>query len=297
VSLSRRELFAAGIALPGIQVTRRSGRAAPGTPFADHQWAVPDWFADQAWIEEHRADSAFRIVALTSPEEFEAGHIADAVQIDWPDLALTDSAEATIGIWRAHVEELLTGLGIIPASSVTIYDGGTFYAARLWWVLDQLGHGDKRILDGGLAAWTGATETGPAEAQLAFEPYAGGAPELELARLNDVIEAVERKSSVLVDARTSAEFAKGHIPGAVNIPFLENAVPDSGGRWKSPGELRAMYESAGVRADDTVIPYCSTGVRSAVTWFTLRALGYEHVRLYSASFAEWSSDPTRPIET
>lgn len=296
MNISRRTLLAAGTALPGIFRARQTGWAI-GTPVAEHEWAKADWFADPEWIAEQRADSAYRIVALTPREEFETEHIADAVQIDWPDLLLTDSAEATIETWRAHVEELLTGLGIIPASSVVIYDGGTFYAARLWWVLDQLGHADKRILDGGLAAWTGPTESGPAEVQRAFEPYVGSPNERNLARLSDVVEAVERHTAVLVDARTAAEFAKGHIPGAVSIPFLDNALPDSGGRWKSPAELRAMYESAGVTAGDTVIPYCSTGVRSAVTWFTLRALGYERVRLYSASFAEWSSDPTRPIET
>jgi thiosulfate/3-mercaptopyruvate sulfurtransferase len=58
-----------------------------------------------------------------------------------------------------------------------------------------------------------------------------------------------------------------------------------------------MYAAQGVTPDKPVIPYCSTGVRSAVTWFTLSALGFENVRLYSASFAEWSSDPSRPIET
>jgi thiosulfate/3-mercaptopyruvate sulfurtransferase len=53
---------------------------------------------------------------------------------------------------------------------------------------------------------------------------------------------------------------------------------------------------AGVTPDRLVIPYCLTGVRSAVTYFTLRALGYERVTLFTGSWAEWSADPARPVE-
>jgi thiosulfate/3-mercaptopyruvate sulfurtransferase len=115
--------------------------------------------------------------------------------------------------------------------------------------------------------------------------------------LNDVVDAVQHGTATLVDARTSEEYADGRIPGAINIPFLDNAEPDSGGRWKSPAALRAMYADKGVTQDKPIISYCSTGVRSAVTWLTLSALGFPNIRLYSASFAEWSSDPTRPVRT
>jgi thiosulfate/3-mercaptopyruvate sulfurtransferase len=181
-----------------------------------------------------------------------------------------------------------------------IYDGGTFYAARLWWVLHQLGHEDKRILDGGLPAWTesgGSVERGVSRVAASDEPYVGTPNEETLTRIEEVAAIVESGEDVLVDARSADEFRQGRIPGAVNIPFLENAVPDSGGRWKSPADLRAMYRAKGVTPDKLVIPYCTTGVRSANTYFTLRALGYPEVKLYSASYAEWSSDPNRPIET
>ena len=46
--------------------------------------------------------------------------------------------------------------------------------------------------------------------------------------------------------------------------------------------------------DKTIVPYCSTGVRSAVTFFTLRWLGFQNVALYTGSWAEWSTDPDAP---
>ena len=101
---------------------------------------------------------------------------------------------------------------------------------------------------------------------------------------------------MLVDARTEEEYAEGHIPGAVLLPFPENAIETEPKVWKSATELRAMYEAIGVTPDKHVIPYCTTGVRSAVTYFTLRLLGFPDARLYTGSWAEWSSHPELPVD-
>jgi thiosulfate/3-mercaptopyruvate sulfurtransferase len=287
------------VALPFLRSVGVSAQPV-GTPVPEDQWAHPEWFADPAWLAGHLDDPTVRVVALMPLVDFTKGHIPGAAQIDWSDLNLVDSAEATVERWRDAVDKQLTKLGVTPGSTVVIYDGGTFYASRLWWILDQLSHKDKRIIDGGLGAWTkagGQTEQASTSAGYSpASPYRGTPNEATLARLAEVQQASETGSAVLVDARTRDEYGKGHIPGAVNIPFLDNAVPNSGGTWKSPADLRTMYADKGVAPDRTVIAYCSTGVRSAATYFTLTALGYSKVKLYSASYAEWSADPKRPNE-
>src|SRR5690606_18457518 len=102
---------------------------------------------------------------------------------------------------------------------------------------------------------------------------------------------------VFVDARSQGEFADGHIPGAVNVHFIDNAVGGDLKSWKSPADLLAMYEAAGVSPNQRAIPYCSSGVRSATTYFTLRQIGFENVALFTGSFAEWTADSNRPVET
>lgn len=296
--MRRRDLLIGSLALPFTRLGRGAAQSG-GTPVPGDQWAHPEWFADPTWIADHLDDPSVRIIALTPPDDFAKAHIPGAVQVDWPDLNLTDSADATVEKWRGDIGKRLTDLGVTTDSTVVIYDGGTFYGARLWWILDQLSHKDKRILDGGLSAWTragGTIETGAAKPSPASLPYQGTPNEATLARLDEVEKASATGSAALVDARTSDEYAKGHIPGAVNIPFLDNARPNRGGTWKSPADLRAMYTAKGVTPGHPVIPYCSTGVRSANTYFTLRALGYEQVKLYSASYAEWSADPKRPVD-
>jgi thiosulfate/3-mercaptopyruvate sulfurtransferase len=297
--MRRRDLLIGSLAAPFTLAIRRTGWA-DATPVAADEWAHPEWFATPDWVEQNQHDPGITLIELIALDEFEKAHIPDSVQIDWPDLALTDSADATVEKWRATVERQLTDLGVTTSSTVVIYDGGTFYASRLWWILDQLGHKDKLIINGGTGAWIeadGETETGSSwRITTPDEPYVGTPNEDALARIDEVAMVSDNGWGVLVDARTPDEFRKGRIPHAVNIPFLDNAEPDSGGRWKSPADLRAMYEAKGVTPDQLVIAYCSTGVRSAATYFTLKALGYPKVKLYSASYAEWSSQLGRHIE-
>ncbi len=199
------------------------------------------------------------------------------------------------------MEALLTSLGIERNDTVVIYDGGTLYAPRLWWILYQLGHQDIRILNGGLPAWNAAglaRETGAATPQPAAEPYVGEPNDDAIATVDEVVAALGDPNTVLVDARTQDEFAQGHIPGAVSFPFTE--VAESGataileiGRSSSRRNSRHL----GVTPDKQVIPYCSTGVRSAALYFTLRLIGYENVSLFSGSYAEWTADPSRPMES
>jgi thiosulfate/3-mercaptopyruvate sulfurtransferase len=271
--------------------------AAVSTPVSQPGKPHPEWLIDGDRLQvKLAADAAVKVVALTPSEEFAAGHIPGAAQIDWPDLEIVETSDQQVASWRTEVEAKLTTLGISPSDTVVIYDAGSLYAARLWWILDQLGHADKMILNGGLNAWTsagGPLETGPSTVRAATVPYVGTPYDSAIATLDEAKRAIDDPSTILIDARTTDEYVAGHIPGAINVEFTRNA--DRLGVWKTPQDLLAMYDAVGATPDKTVIPYCSTGVRSAVTYFTLRMLGYEHVMLFTGSFQEWSSHPDLPV--
>jgi thiosulfate/3-mercaptopyruvate sulfurtransferase len=117
-------------------------------------------------------------------------------------------------------------------------------------------------------------------------------------------------SSALVDVRSPAEFSgevlappglpetaqrAGHIPGAANVPWAQAANED--GTFKSPEQLRELYEGKGVTPGKDVIAYCRIGERSSHTWFVLKELlGYPNVRNYDGSWTEWGSAIGAPID-
>ncbi len=305
IGLSRRHLILAmgGLAAaPMLGSQSASARTQTGTPSA----AMPS--RDQILISA--ADLAGQLagseppilIALTEADTFAAGHIAGAQQIDWPALELGDTSAEAIAAWEETTRAQLGALGVTPNAAVVIYDGGTLFAARLWWVLDYFGHETRLILDGGLPAWLAdgqpvAMATDDASTPVAAPgDYPDNADENRLATLDQVVTALGDPAVAIVDARAADEFAAGHIPGAVNVNYPLNAQPNDPKTYLSGDELVELYAGAGVTPDQLVIPYCSTGVRSAVTYTALRIAGFPNVALYTGSWNEWGSDPETPKE-
>lgn len=72
----------------------------------------------------------------------------------------------------------------------------------------------------------------------------------------------QNPKGVVLDVRTPAEFAEGHIPGAVNLPV---------------DEVKARVEALIADKSTAIVVYCRSGARSATAARTLKALGYTDV--------------------
>lgn len=107
----------------------------------------------------------------------------------------------------------------------------------------------------------------------------------------DASWVLERLGRVpIVDVRTPAEYAAGHIPGAIDVPLSRDA-PD-GERVTFLGSVeRAVPDKSAC-----VVVYCRSGVRAREAAEIMDAAGYGDVRLYRGSWLDWMSDPTRPVE-
>ena len=242
------------------------------------------------------SDPRLRLVDMGSGDEYAAGHLPGAVHIEWSELDLGNTQPSAVAAWQGRMSDLLGKRGIGDGDRVVVYDHGTLYGARLWWVLDQLGQADKQILDGGFAAWQavgGTVETNPGT--LAAVTYTAHPQPADLASKAEVQAALGQANLRLLDARSPGEYAAGHIPGAVNVPFTSTA-DGTPLLFKSPADLHALFTAQGVTAGTAVVTYCTTGVRGAVDYVALRRAGFPNVRLFTGSWAEWSRDPQAPVQ-
>ncbi|MFD8845223.1 sulfurtransferase [Streptomyces pseudogriseolus] len=188
--------------------------------------------------------------------------------------------------------------GVSAGTPVVAYDGGIGWAAaRAWWLLRWTGHPDVRVLDGGLPAWDGPTETAapvPAEGDFVPKPADGAVLDADGA-------AALARAGVLLDARAGERYrgevepidpVGGHIPGALSAPASDNVGPD--GRFRPAAELRARFGELGATPDVPVGVYCGSGVSAAHEVLALEIAGVP-ASLYVGSWSEWTSDPERPV--
>ncbi|RPK57192.1 3-mercaptopyruvate sulfurtransferase [Streptomyces sp. ADI96-02] len=235
--------------------------------------------------------------------DYEAGHLPGAVFVDL-DAELAGPAGSGGRHPLPDPEEFGAAMrraGVGQDTPVVVYDAGLGWAAaRAWWLLRWAGHPDVRVLDGGLAAWTGELSTEiPHPAEGDFRPKPGALPTLDA----DGAAAFAR-SGLLLDARAAERYrgdvepidrVGGHIPGAVSAPTTQNTGED--GRYLPADLLAARFAALGAeRSPEGVGVYCGSGVSGAHQVLALEIAGLRGV-LYPGSWSEWSSDESRPVAT
>jgi len=118
-----------------------------------------------------------------------------------------------------------------------------------------------------------------------------------IAELPAVLAQVENpdRGTVLLDVRTSEEYAEGTIPGAVLLDFAGNNFAD--GNFRPVQHIRIRHLEKGIDYDDRVLVFCRTSIRAAQTYLALYNAGYRKLALYDGAWVEWSADPQRPVQT
>ena len=88
-----------------------------------------------------------------------------------------------------------------------------------------------------------------------------------------LLERITRGDApAVLDVRSPAEFAAGHVPGAVNVPFTKVlSGSDDGGALKS----------------EPVVVYCGHGPRAWLAGEALRWRGYARIIYMTGHMAAW----------
>ena len=196
-------------------------------------------------------------------------------------------------------------LGVSNSSQVVAYDAsGGYYAARLWWMLRWLGHEAVAVLDGGWDAWRRVPHPVADQIPVIAAARFSALHRAELVQDTAAIAAkLGNPGSLLLDARAPNRYrgenetldpVAGHIPGAANRFFQLNL--DADGKFKPAKILRQEFdELLGNNSSEQVTHYCGSGVTACHNLLAMNIAGLAGSRLYSGSWSEWCSEPSRPV--
>ena len=262
------------------------------------------WLVTSAWLQEHLGDADLVVLQIAATRrEYRQGHVPGA-RFLWSQSYAPSTPDGSYDLPTfEQAAALAAELGLRPDSRIVLVYSGlqVQQTARALLTLEQYGLGRRAsILNGGFDVWKAegrpvSTET-PQFAAGTARPTPSGRFVADAAYVQG---RMNQPAATIVDAR-EARFYKGegggqprpgHIPGAVNVPFVSLL---DGSRIKDEPALREIFTASGVKPGTEVVSYCHIGQQASLVWLAARILGHE-ARLYDGSFEDWSGRDDLPV--
>ena len=260
---------------------------------------------DTNWLAANINNKNIVIIDTSDQTQHLRFHIPGALHIDYSEIVYKPGkSKVSIQVPNDYFMQILSKYGINNNDYIIIYDDmGGYNAGRLFWQLEQIGHKKVSVLNGGLVKWINENrKVNNKNTKRSATHYTTN----KTGQRNNLIDinSLKESKSLLIDARSKEEYIghpkfqrTGHIPGAVLWNWQDNV--DFGNSFIIKNASQIMKEQKHINLKNkkqNIITYCRSGHRASQTYLTLRSMGFENIKLYDGSMAEYSQHKKAPLE-
>ncbi|RXK06570.1 sulfurtransferase [Halarcobacter bivalviorum] len=251
------------------------------------------------WLQDNIKNPNLVIIDLRDEKSYKIDHIKNAVNIP----ALENLFAKNYFMPNIEtLKKLFSEAGVSKDSLVLAYDDGSFiWSARLYWILEILGHTNIGILNVGYKNWD--ENKIPLSNEVYTPQKSNFIPRVDNSKIQTKLSTLlSIGKKTIIDGRKESHYlgkesiAKrfGHIPTAQNYACTQNyQVTSSGNKIKDLNELKTIYKD--IPLNKEIILYCDGGAEAALNYIVLQELGYQ-VSVYDGSWIEWGNDDILPID-
>ncbi len=304
ISIIIAMLVMLSLVLPGLALAQE-----PTEDFEIVRSAIEEWLAskpkavltvDEVYDNLNDGDESNDpfIVSVRKPEDYAKGHVPGAINIPWNQIAKPESLEQ-LPTDQPILDYCYTGhTGQVAMTSLNLmgYKTDNMKWGMMAWTKNDDVLAQPRFDPAAVPDYRVETEpneatetydfpaldtgaTGEEEViRTAVDNYlsSGKAPTISADELfENLNDGDESNDPVVLSVRSPEDYAKGHIPGAINIPWTDLADPEN---------------LAKLPPDKPIVTYCYTGHTGQIAATLLNVLGYDATNLKFGMMG-WSKDP------
>lgn len=270
--------------------------------------ASPSFLVDINWLEKNLTSSSIRLIDMSDDTQYQRFHIPGATHLPYGAINIRTKKGVSLSAGKDRIIKILGLLGIESKHHVVIYDDmGGLHASRLFWELEKLGHKKISIVNGGLVKWILAGKKVDAQLQnvKAVQYKMNNQPgRNNSVAIEEILKGKFNNKNILLDVRSKEEYVghpryprSGHIPSAKWWEWLQAVNFEDAFKMQNSTTLKNQLQKLGISQSDTPVTlYCQSAHRASQTYFTLRQLGFNKVKIYDGSMAEYSKIKTAPLK-
>ncbi len=262
---------------------------------------------EPAWLDNQGnlflIDATLSKAVNSSDSLSERKYIKGTIDIDFEQVFFAKESNVPHSLPESHdLDSSLMTFDIDRDSHILVYDAiGNYSSLRAFFTLKGFGYKNVSVLNGGMIEWEkqgrATIDKGKKVKPKDNPRNQETKPKIKNSFIIDKEEFETLRSTpsnIVIDARSKKRFLglegeprpgirKGHIPGAINMPYT--TLMDEH-RFKKKECMEELFSGLNIKNNSKILAYCGSGITACIVAFAGSICDLD-LLIYDGSWAQW----------